>query len=60
MQDYYVKQGMLMNMVKMVLSFTYHIRAAQSVEAHHSVNGPDTRRNSGGRQIKKLSTYRDL
>ena len=28
-------------------------RAAPSVEAHHYVNGPDTGRNSGGRQIKK-------
>ena len=27
-------------------------RAAPSVEEHHSVNGPDTGRNSGGRQIK--------
>ena len=32
-----------------------HSRAVPSVEAHHRVNGPDTGRNSGGRQIiKKL------
>ena len=24
------------------------------MEAHHHVNGPDTERNSGGRQIKKI------
>ena len=30
-----------------------HSRAAQSVEAHHRVNSPDTGRNSGGRRIKK-------
>ena len=28
-----------------------HSRAAQCVEEHHHVNGPDTGRNSGGRQI---------
>ena len=31
-----------------------HSWAAPSVEAHHSVNGPNTGRNSGGRQIKKV------
>ena len=30
-----------------------HSRAAPSVEAHHRSVGPDTGRNSGGRQIKK-------
>ena len=30
-----------------------HSRAAQSVEAHHRSDGPDTRINSGGRWIKK-------
>ena len=28
--------------------------AAPSVEAHHRVNGPNTRRNCGGRRIKKV------
>ena len=32
-----------------------HSRAAPIVEAHHRVNGPDTGRNSGGRQIEKKS-----
>ena len=27
------------------------------MEAHHSVNGPDTGRNSGGRRIKKNCKY---
>ena len=31
--------------------------AAPSVKAHHSVHGPDTGRNSGGRRIKKLSLH---
>ena len=32
-----------------------HIRAAPSVEANNCVNGPDTRRNSGGsRKFKKI------
>ena len=30
-----------------------HSRAVPSVEAHHCVNGPNTKRNSGGRQIIK-------
>ena len=30
-------------------------RAAPSVEAHYCVNGPNTERNSGGRQIKKYA-----
>ena len=31
--------------------------AAPSVKAHHSLHGPDTGRNSGGRRIKNLSLH---
>ena len=34
-----------------------HSRAARSVEAHRQVSGPNTGRNSGGRQIKKCVRY---
>ena len=36
-----------------------HSRAAPSVEAHHHSDGPDARRNSGGRRII-IKNYTDL
>ena len=35
-----------------------HSRAVPSVEAHHSVNGPNTGRNSGGRRVIKNPAFK--